>query len=143
VSPHSQWLLITSRAWWDALRAKEQWAFSRSVAHRLRIKSGDVAIVYLTADGGDPGIGGIVRFTDGKLWEAQDGTIFGHQYPVRTQIEVLSSAPFERPFRRFIERLQFIQHKRNWGAHFQGIPIRELSPEDAAVLHEAFPEVSI
>jgi predicted RNA-binding protein len=135
------WLLITSRAWWDALREKEQWAFSKSVARRLRIKPGDIGIVYLTADGADPGIGGLVRFTDGKLWEANEGTIFGHQYPMRTRIETISQAPFERPFRRFIERLSFIQHKRNWGAHFQGIPIRELTTEDADVLKEAFPEV--
>lgn len=131
------WLLITSHHYWDKLRSLGEWAFPDKALSMIKdVHAGDQAIVYLTQDGGESSIGGVIRFT-GPISKIQPKDFFGTMYPNRMSIEVVTRPVSPIPMRPLVEKLAFITNKQNWGLHFQGHPVRQLADGDATVLMQA------
>lgn len=131
------WLLITSHHYWDRLRSLGEWAFPDKALSKVKdVQPGDQAIVYLTQDGGESSIGGLIRFT-GPIRKIQPKDFFGTMYPHRMPIEVVKQPVSPVPIRPLVEKLDFITNKQNWGLHFQGHPVRRLPEKDAARLIHA------
>jgi predicted RNA-binding protein len=131
------WLLITGHGSWYRLRELGEWAFpDKALAKVAEIEPGDIAVVYLTQDGGDCGLGGGVRFGEG-LRKVKAANLFDTMYPHRMPIAVVKAPVAPVPFRPLIQDIAFIKNKQNWGLYFQGHPLRSLPAEDAATLLRA------
>lgn len=135
----AEWMLITSPSSWRRLRALGTWAFAEKYRARiLSIHPGERAIVYQTIE--RPHIEGslaaIIRFR-GRPTTAIEKTLFDRLYPARLAFDVEVEASPPVPFRPFIESLEFVSNKSNYGMHLQGQPVKKIPHRDFQLLADA------
>lgn len=133
--------MITTRGYWKKMREAEVWGFSENTEKRIEsIHKGDMAVVYLTADGGryKSAIGGIVQLS-GKTAtvESEKKNFFAAMYPIRMDIKVNQVADPPMEFKPFIGRVQFVGKGRFWGSSLQGQPIKPITKEDFDLIKKA------
>ncbi|MDO9538354.1 MAG: EVE domain-containing protein [Thermoplasmata archaeon] len=131
------WIIITSRGYWSKLKDMGVWGFSEKDKARLdTIKSGDKALIYMTADGGKykSAIGGVVKFI-GKPWKVDGGkNLFDAMYPnrIKTKVSQVIEPPLE--FSQYVGKVSFVGKGKNWGSGLQGQPVKPITEEDYAFL---------
>jgi len=131
------WLAITSRGYWGKIIEMSTWGFSEKHSKRVEtVKEGDMAIVYLTADGGryPSSVGGVVEFRGKQVKLKEQTTFFDTLYPIRLKISVHDL--FEPPlgFKHFIGKVSFVGSGKNWGAALQGQSLKPISEKDYTII---------
>ncbi len=123
-------IVITSRGAWEKLADRRQWLFKNAAVAKRAIV-GKEAVVYLTAQGGESALGGLIRFAGpgAKVSGHVTGLLYG-MYPYRIPIEVVALLEKPLPFAAVKNQLGFIPKGKNWGSGLQGQPIKAVPKED-------------
>lgn len=126
--PPRHFFIITSRVNWQKLSRRSEWVFS-SESRSRGVQAGDLAVVYLTAQGQhEPALAGLLRFA-GPVEPAPDEPFY-LVYKHRAPVTILHVAEPPVPFREVKDKLSFIPSGGSYGQVLQGQEMREIEKTD-------------